>query len=56
MELIIAETEQKIADKKVEIATLDAQNKDNIYRFGQIIRTMYINDTDDVLSILAERL
>lgn len=53
VELVIAETEQQIADKKAEIAALDAQNKDNIYRFGQIIRTMYINDTDDVLNILS---
>lgn len=53
VEVIIADTEKRIEDKKVEIASLDAQNKDNIYRFGQIIRTMYINDTDDVLTVLA---
>ena len=53
VELVIADTEQRIEDKKVEIEKLDAQNKDNIYRFGQIIRTMYINDTDDVLTVLA---
>lgn len=52
VEVDIADTEKRIEDKKVEIASLDAQNKDNIYRFGQIIRTMYINDTDDVFSIL----
>ena len=52
VELDIAETEKNIEDKKIEIETLDAQNKDNIYRFGQIIRTMYINDTDDILNIL----
>lgn len=53
VETIIAETEKTIEDKKLEIERLDAQNKDNIYRFGQIIRTMYINDTDDVLTVLA---
>ncbi len=53
VEVEIADTEKRIEDKKVEIAALDAQNKDNIYRFGQIIRTMYINDTDDIFSILA---
>lgn len=52
VELEIADTEKRIEDKKVEIAALDAQNKDNIYRFGQIIRTMYINDTDDIFNIL----
>lgn len=52
-EIEIAETEVKISDKITEIANLDAQNRENIYKFGQIIRTMYINDTDDVLSVLA---
>lgn len=49
----ISDTEQRIADKTVEIEKLDAQNRDNIYKFGQIIRTMYINNSDDVLSVLA---
>lgn len=53
VETEIAETEKNIEDKKIEIAALDAQNKDNIYRFGQIMRTMYINNTDDVLNVLA---
>lgn len=52
-EVEIADTEMRIADKISEIAALDAQNRENIYKFGQIIRTMYINDTDDVLSVLA---
>ncbi len=49
----IADTEQRINDKTVEIEKLDAQNRENIYKFGQIIRTMYINNSDDVLSVLA---
>ncbi len=48
----IADTERRIADKTSEIAALDAQNRENIYKFGQIIRTMYINGSDDVLSVL----
>ncbi len=52
-EVEIADTEVRIADKISEIAALDTQNRENIYKFGQIIRTMYINDTDDVLSVLA---
>ena len=52
-EIEIADTEVRIADKISAIAALDAQNRENIYKFGQIIRTMYINDTDDVLSVLA---
>ncbi len=49
----IAETERQIAEKTSEIQQLDTQNRENIYKFGQIIRTMYINDSDDVLSVLA---
>lgn len=53
VELEIQDTEQRIEDKKAEIAALEKQNDENIYKFGQIIRTMYINDTDDVLTVLA---
>lgn len=53
VELEIADKEQLIADKTVEIEKLDAKNRENIYRFGQIIRTMYINDSEDVLSVIA---
>ena len=53
VETVIAETEKQIEEKKAEIVRLDAQNKDNIYRFGQIIRTMYINNTDDVINVIA---
>lgn len=49
----IEETEKKIEDKNTEIELLDAQNKDNIYKFGQIIRAMYITDTDDYMTIIA---
>ena len=53
VETEIADTEQRIADKTAEIEKLDAQNRENIYKFGQIIRTMYINDSEDVLSVIA---
>ncbi len=53
VEIVIADTEKKIEDKKIEIAGLEKQNDENIYKFGQIIRTMYINDTDDVLTVIA---
>lgn len=53
VETEITDTEQRIADKTVEIEKLDAQNRENIYKFGQIIRTMYINDSEDVLSVIA---
>lgn len=53
VELRIQDTEFRIADKEAEIKMLDKQNKDNIYRFGQIIHAMYITDSDDYLSIIA---
>lgn len=53
VELRIQDTEFRIADKEAEIQMLDKQNKDNIYRFGQIIHAMYITDSDDYLSIIA---
>lgn len=51
--LRIQDTEFRIADKEEEIKMLDKQNKDNIYKFGQIIHAMYITDSDDYLSIIA---
>ncbi len=53
LELEIVETERKIEDKKTEIARLAQENEDNLYRFGQIVRAMYMNDTEDVLNVLA---
>lgn len=52
-EIEIVETERKIEDKKIEIAKLDQENTDNLYQFGQVMRTMYMNDTEDVLNVLA---
>ena len=53
VELRIQDTEFRIRDKEAEIDMLDRKNKDNIYRFGQIIHAMYITDSDDYLSIIA---
>ena len=52
-EIEIVDKERNIEDKKVEIAKLDQENTDNLYQFGQVMRTMYMNDTDDVLNVLA---
>lgn len=52
-EVEIVETERKIEDKKIEIAKLEQQNEENLYQFGQVMRTMYMNDTEDVLNVLA---
>ncbi len=52
-EIEIVDKERNIEDKKIEIAKLEQQNEENLYDFGQIVRTMYMNDTDDVLNVLA---
>ncbi len=52
-ELEIVEMERRIEDKKIEIAGLEKKNEDNLYQFGQIRRAIYMNDTDDVLNVLA---
>ena len=49
----IYEKEKTIKAKQMDMDILERQNNDNIYRFGQIIRAMYITDSDDYISILA---
>ena len=53
-ELEIEDTELKIIDTEQKIAELDAQNRENIYRFGQIIKAMYMTDSDNYyLSVIS---
>jgi len=53
-ELEIEDTELRIIDTEQKIAELDAENRDNIYRFGQIIRAMYMTDSDNYyLSVIS---
>ena len=53
IELKISETEKNIVDKEAEIELLEKTNDENAYRFGQIIRAMYITDSDDYLTVIA---
>lgn len=48
----IALKEAEIEDKKVQIADLEKQNEENIYKFGQIIRAMYITSNEDIFTVL----
>jgi len=50
----IKETEKQIADREAEIERLDAENTDNIYKFGEIIRHSYKSADADVFSMLME--
>ena len=49
----IYEKEKTMKAKQMDMEILERQNDDNVYRFGQIIRAMYITDSDDYISILA---
>ena len=53
IETKIADTEKNIEDKEAEIALLEKTNDENVYRFGQIVRAMYITDSDDYLTVIA---
>ena len=53
VEVQIADTEKNIVDKEAEIALLEKTNDENVYRFGQIVRAMYITDSDDYLTVIA---
>ena len=53
VEFQISETEKNIVDKEADIALLEKTNDENVYRFGQIVRAMYITDSDDYLTVIA---
>ena len=52
-QLEIEDTEQKIIDTEQRIANLDRQNKENLEKFGQIVKAMYMSDSDNYLSVIA---
>ena len=52
-ELQISETERRIIDTEEQIARLDAENRENVRRFGQIIKAMYMTDSSNYLSVIA---
>lgn len=52
IEQSILDNERIIADKERRIITLEAKNSENIYKFGQIIRAMYLTDNYDAISVL----
>lgn len=52
IEASITDNERDIADKERRITTLESKNAENIYKFGQIVRAMYMTGTDDTISVL----
>lgn len=52
VEQTIIDKENEIEQKKEEIAELQAQNKENLERFAQMARIMYMNDSSDIIPVL----
>lgn len=52
IEQSILDNEREITDKERRITTLESKNSENIYKFGQIIRAMYVTDSYDTISVL----
>ncbi len=52
-EVEISETERKIIDTEEQIARLEQENRDNVQRFGQIVKAMYMTDSSNYLSVIA---
>lgn len=50
----ILSTEEEISVKEKNIETLDKENEENLVKFGQIIRALYISGSNDVMSVLAD--
>lgn len=53
LDLRIADDEAEIEIKKSKVAMLEEDNNNNIRKFAQIVRAMYISSGDDVFSVLA---
>lgn len=44
--------EQEIEDKKVQIASLEEENKQNLEKFSKLARALYMNDSSDTIPLL----
>lgn len=54
LELQIAAKEQDIEQKQREIADLKAANEENLEKFGEVLRALYMTENSDIFSVLAE--
>lgn len=52
VEASIADREDEIEDKKAEILALQAQNKENLAKFAQLARALYMNDLTDTIPVV----
>ena len=49
----VRDREIDISNKKAYISELEAKNKENLKRFGELARAMYMNDVSDTIPILS---
>ena len=54
LDLKIEAKEEEIEKKTEKIESLDKENEENLKKFGEIIRAMYISGDVDIASVLAE--
>ncbi|MDR0222950.1 MAG: peptidoglycan DD-metalloendopeptidase family protein [Oscillospiraceae bacterium] len=48
----IALKEREVADRELRITLLDAENKENLVKFGRIIKRMYMGSETDAITVL----
>lgn len=51
--LSIADKEKKIADKRLMIADLQAENKQNLQKFSKLARALYMNNSSSAIPLLS---
>lgn len=54
LDLQITAKEQEIELKQKEIADLEALNEENLVKFGEVLRALYMTENSDIFSVLAE--
>lgn len=54
LDLQITAKEQDIDQKQREIAELEAKNEENLKKFGEVLRALYMTENSDIFSVLAE--
>lgn len=53
VEQAISDKETNIGQRKQEIESLEAENKENLKKFAKLCRALYMNDTSDAIPLLS---
>ena len=54
LDLQITAKEQEIEQKQRDIAALEVENEENLEKFGEVLRALYMTENSDIFSVLAE--